>query len=276
MIVYKITNIDNGKIYIGQTKFSLEKRFKEHAKADSYLGYAIRQHGEDHFKREVLATCETREKAYALEMRYIAEFDCMAPNGYNLTPGGAYRPKGRKLGTGWTALYQDMIFNIAQWNLPNEQNRVFMALIGKVNFENYLTINQSELSQALSIKQPNISKAIKGRNFPVARFMLAASVASPLLKVLGERNFLVYVNAPTRASKTTALYLGGLAGEACEFNDYPFFIDEKQVADSKIKNQLDLLVYALANGIGRTKLNRDSTLNRAPDWRTIPIMTGET
>lgn len=135
---------------------------------------------------------------------------------------------------------------------------------------------------------------MEARNFPVARFMTAAAVAPPLLKVLGERNFLVYVNAPTRAGKTTALYLGasavgderiirsfdatknGLSGSACEFNDYPFFIDEKQVADSKIKEQLDLLVYALANGIGRTKLNRDSTLNRTPDWRTIPIMTGET
>ncbi|MBQ3441852.1 MAG: hypothetical protein IJG33_01265 [Selenomonadaceae bacterium] len=34
--------------------------------------------------------------------------------------------------------------------------------------------------------------------------------------------------------------------------------------------------YALANGIGRTKLNKDSTLKKTTDWRTIPIMTGET
>lgn len=129
--------------------------------------------------------------------------------------------------------------------------------------------------------------------FPIARFMSAASVATPLLKILGERNFLLYVNDPTHAGKTTTLYLGssalvdekvirsfdttknGLAGAACEFNDYPFFIDEKQVADSRIHKQLDLLVYALANGIGRTKLNKDSTLNKIPDWRTISIMTGE-
>ena len=135
---------------------------------------------------------------------------------------------------------------------------------------------------------------LRARDYPVARFITATAVAAPLLKVLGERNFLVYVNAPTRAGKTTALCMAasavgderiirsfdatknGLAGAACEFNDYPFLIDEKQVADSKIKEQLDLLVYALANGIGRTKLNRDSTLNKVPDWRTIPIMTGET
>ena len=129
---------------------------------------------------------------------------------------------------------------------------------------------------------------------PVARLIVAAAIAPILLKILGERNFLLYIYAPTRAGKTTALYLGasavgsdkiirsfdatknGLAGAAADVNDYPFLIDEKQVADNRIKEQLDSLVYALANGIGRTKLNKDSTLRKTTDWRTIPIMTGET
>lgn len=129
---------------------------------------------------------------------------------------------------------------------------------------------------------------------PVARLVVAASVAAPLLKFLGERNFLLYIVAPTRAGKTTALYLGasavgdekiirsfdatknGLAGAAADVNDYVFMIDEKQVADNRLKEQFDTLVYALANGIGRTKLNRDSTLKKSQDWRTTAIMTGET
>ena len=32
----------------------------------------------------------------------------------------------------------------------------------------------------------------------------------------------------------------------------------------------------LANGLGRTKLNKDSTLRKLQDWRTIAIMTGKT
>jgi len=138
-------------------------------------------------------------------------------------------------------------------------------------------------------------KAYKlAKKSPVARLVVAASVAPPLLKILGERNFLLYIYAPTRAGKTTALYLGasavgsekmirsfdatknGLAGAAADVNDYVFLVDEKQVADSKVKEQLDTLVYALANGLGRTKLNKDSTLKKTTDWRTIPIMTGET
>lgn len=129
---------------------------------------------------------------------------------------------------------------------------------------------------------------------PVARLMVAASVAAPLLRVLGERNFLLYVYAPTRAGKTTALCLGGSAvgsekvirsfdstrnglnGAAADVCDFPFIVDEKQVADSRLKEQLDNLVYSLANGVGRTKLNKDSTLKDLPMWRTIALMTGET
>ncbi|MBR0261241.1 MAG: DUF927 domain-containing protein, partial [Selenomonadaceae bacterium] len=129
---------------------------------------------------------------------------------------------------------------------------------------------------------------------PVARLSVAASVAPILLDVLGERNFLLYIVAPTRAGKTTALHLGasavgdekiirsfdatknGLAGAAADVNDYVFCVDEKQVADNYLKDQFNNLVYALANGLGRTKLNKDSTLKKMQDWRTIAIMTGET
>ena len=129
---------------------------------------------------------------------------------------------------------------------------------------------------------------------PVARIIIAAAVAPILLKILGERNFLLYICAPTRAGKTTALHLAasavgdekiirsfdatknGLAGAATDVSDFAFLVDEKQVADSRLREQLDTLVYALANGVGRTKLNKDSTLRKLHDWRTIAIMTGET
>lgn len=132
------------------------------------------------------------------------------------------------------------------------------------------------------------------KNSPVARFMVAAAIAPPLLKILGERNFVLYVRAPTRAGKTTGLVLissvigdekiirsfdatkNGLAGAAADVNDYPFLIDEKQVADNRLQNLFDDIVYSLANGISRTKLNKNSTLRKMHDWRTVPVMTGET
>ena len=65
------------------------------------------------------------------------------------------------LGTGWIAVPQSVISTIADWNLPNEQYRVFIALLGKIDFENYLTVSQKELSQELNMKQQSISRAIK-------------------------------------------------------------------------------------------------------------------
>ena len=112
----------------------------------------------------------------------------MSPKGYNLTKGGRYTLveikdtsekkyimvtdengnikgyfplKPKSLGTGWIALYQDMISVIADWNLPNEQYRVFLKLLGKVDFDNYFTVSQKELSQELNMKQPSVARAIK-------------------------------------------------------------------------------------------------------------------
>ena len=75
---------------------------------------------------------------------------------------GLFPLKSKNLGTGWIALYQDMADNIADWKLPYEQYRVFLKLLGKVDFNNYLTINQTQLAEELDMRQPHVSRAIKG------------------------------------------------------------------------------------------------------------------
>ena len=165
--------------------------------------------------------------------------------------------------------------------------------------KNISVVVEEQSQFAKSLKQIGNIEAWKkayllAKPSPVARLIVAASVAPILLKILGERNFLLYICAPTRAGKTTALYLAasavgnekmirsfdatknGLAGAAADVNDYVFLVDEKQVADNRLSETFDTLVYALANGLGRTKLNKDSTLRKLADWRTIAIMTGET
>ena len=130
--------------------------------------------------------------------------------------------------------------------------------------------------------------------YPVARFAVATAVAPILLKVLGERNFLTYIFGKTRGGKTTAATLAastfgsekvirsfdatknGLAGAAADVNDYCFIVDEKQVADNKLKETFDNVIYAIANGIGRLRLNKDGSVRKVQDWRTIALMTGET
>lgn len=92
--LYKITNKNNGKIYIGQTEKTVDERFAEHLRNSRYgvqqrLNHAIRKHGEDAFYCESIGECETQEETDETETRLIAEHDARNPEvGYNDAVGG--------------------------------------------------------------------------------------------------------------------------------------------------------------------------------------------
>lgn len=91
MILYQITNLLNGKQYIGQTIESLERRFDRHfyyKGKSSLLSPAMRKHGRDMFKAEILETATSLEELNRLEQRYISAHNTLHPLGYNLLSGG--------------------------------------------------------------------------------------------------------------------------------------------------------------------------------------------
>lgn len=92
MIVYKITNRINGKVYIGQTTRSLEKRWKEHCQLShgcQLMYRAIIKHGKENFTVEQIDVACTREELDAKEVYWIKFYDSMNRNkGYNLDSGG--------------------------------------------------------------------------------------------------------------------------------------------------------------------------------------------
>ena len=66
-LIYKITNKINNKIYIGQTKLSLEKRFYYHIydslksqDVNIKLHNAIRKYGVENFNIALLEQCESK------------------------------------------------------------------------------------------------------------------------------------------------------------------------------------------------------------------------
>lgn len=85
--VYLITNKINGKKYVGQTIRPIAQRFREHCRADSVIGCAIRKYGEFNFTIEHIDTAFSLEELNALEQFWIKEHDSYN-NGYNLTIGG--------------------------------------------------------------------------------------------------------------------------------------------------------------------------------------------
>lgn len=90
MVIYKITNLIDGKTYIGQTINCPRQRWQMHCtpKMDTLLARAIKKHGKSNFKQEIIFTCESLEDLNKAEERLIQEHNSMFPNGYNVEFGG--------------------------------------------------------------------------------------------------------------------------------------------------------------------------------------------
>lgn len=72
------------------------------------------------------------------------------------------RPRKNYLGVSWVAVFQDALSWLATENLQNQEYRVLMYLMSKLDFENYLRVTQTSIAKALNMKQPAISRAIRG------------------------------------------------------------------------------------------------------------------
>lgn len=92
--IYRITNSVNDKVYYGQTKSNPPShrwnRHKYSAKKGCKVPIhgAIRLHGIDNFKFEVVYTCETLDELNKKEIEVINTNNSFCPNGYNIMKGG--------------------------------------------------------------------------------------------------------------------------------------------------------------------------------------------
>lgn len=94
MIVYLITNIVNGKKYVGQTSKTIEARFKKHCeRAKSKLrkhmpiAMAIAKYGKENFITEKLCECFSHEELNKKELEWATKLKTFSPYGYNLKAG---------------------------------------------------------------------------------------------------------------------------------------------------------------------------------------------
>lgn len=95
MIIYKIENKTNGKVYIGQTIQKLQERIYRHTstRSKSAISLAIRKYGLDNFEVSTIQTCESQEELNAAEYYWVNHYDCISPKGYNLKEGGGSKGK---------------------------------------------------------------------------------------------------------------------------------------------------------------------------------------
>jgi hypothetical protein len=62
--------------------------------------------------------------------------------------------------TGWLAMAQEPLMKLAQADLGGEAMRVLFAALAKLDFENYLVLNQAQLARELGMKKGNVSRAV--------------------------------------------------------------------------------------------------------------------
>lgn len=93
MIVYKITNKTNGKVYVGQTVCSLKQRWQRHCwsctadKSNMPISKAIKKYGKENFILEIICECQSLEELNEKEKYYANLYKSFSPNGYNLKAG---------------------------------------------------------------------------------------------------------------------------------------------------------------------------------------------
>jgi len=124
-LIYKATNIQNKKVYIGQTVKSLKRRKQRHYNnalhSDKLIFYrAIRKYGHHNFKWEILGYCETKQELNEAEIECIAFFQSVDTKyGYNMAKGG-------KKGIDWTGKHHS----------KESCEKISKSKIGKVSGEN--------------------------------------------------------------------------------------------------------------------------------------------
>lgn len=97
MIIYKATNLINGKCYIGQSTRELTKRIYEHLydlkRNNIYFHNALKKYGKENFKWEVIYECDDKLILNFMEtFKIIVNHSHKSENGYNITWGGNDRP----------------------------------------------------------------------------------------------------------------------------------------------------------------------------------------
>ena len=142
--IYKITNDVNGKIYIGKTESSIEKRFDQHCK-DAFrprcekrpLYAAMRKYGIEHFHIELVEETDSPEEREIYWIEWYGSFK----KGYNATMGG----DGKKY------IDQDLVITA------------------------YREIqNASKTAEMLGICEDSVIKILKSRNEPIVPFQEVA------------------------------------------------------------------------------------------------------
>ena len=112
MVIYKTTNLINGKIYIG--KKSNMKRFNSYFGSGIVIKHAIKKYGIKNFSKEILQECSSFEELNDAEKHWIKHYNSIDPViGYNRSYGG----------DGFSGITKETIEKIRQKHLGSKRSK---------------------------------------------------------------------------------------------------------------------------------------------------------
>lgn len=126
------------------------------------------------------------------------------------------------------------------------------------------------------------------------RACVGFALAAPLVKLFRIRNLQLHLNAKSGSGKSAAVgFAMSIFGNpdklkkvfnstrnfsdqySSKFNDLPVWIDEFQTASSRVREEMDTMIYNFAEGITRGRLRRDGTEMPQHSFRGVRFTTGE-
>ena len=188
------------------------------------------------------------------------------------------------------ALNRDIMFTREAFNQPG-----WSSDMQEFRLPNRHNCYMPELAEILTEKgtlEEWLEKAREVRKSNVARLMLAASFAAPLLRVLDMRTFglFLYGNSkggksacqkfalsvwgnPKKMMATFNATVNGLEASAVRSNDLPMLIDEATQADQKF--DFNKLQYVIGGELGKVRMDKTTQQRPVKNWKLIALMNGE-
>lgn len=180
MIIYKITNLINSKIYIGQTIGSIQQRWRKHCKKSSVgcsaIRNAISKYGKENFIIEQIDNASTIEELNIKEKYWIKTIQSISPLGYNLRSGGDNGLHNQE------TLEKQSIAKLGIKNpMYKKGSHLFMTQ------EAILEKNKNISLAKKGVKNPKSAAAIRGRTKETHEY-LARMAEKKNIQNLGENN----------------------------------------------------------------------------------------
>ena len=139
-------------------------------------------------------------------------------------------------------------------------------------------------------------EAVKKLNeYPYVKIAVATAACTPLLKLLGQHNFIIHYGYPSSSGKSSCLKIAASAvgdsehlivnwnstfnsinNKAYYLSSLPLFLDEtKAIVDKNKDEVIRKVIYMFSSGISRSRADKNGGLKENLSWNSVCFSTGE-